>query len=314
MDNSAGSRRPRLPGYNGGVGPATVRVLCAAVAVAAAFALAGSTPPSAYPGTAAPRSRAPGPSPRPVVPSASASPAPARQPPPIARLGRRPGPVPRVSVMGDSIAWTLGRYWPYRPDLAVTNRGVPGCGIARLPDIRYIGSPHTNYPGCTTWDQRWRAAVAADDPDVAVILLDRWELMDRRLGGRYQHVGEPEYDAYLAGELALAITIAAGQGARVTLLTAPYTRREVRPDGGLFPEDTPERVDAWNRLLTAVAAGHPAHPVVLDLRQVVCPQGRFTWNVGNVRVRSDGLHFTPQGVQQVIAPWLAPHLLQLATT
>jgi len=45
----------------------------------------------------------------------------------------------------------------------------------------------------------------------------------------------------------------------------------------------------------------------------VCPDGQFTWNVRGVRVRSDGLHYTPAGVRQVIAPWLLPRLTQVAT-
>jgi hypothetical protein len=293
------------------VRPAQKRVLAAAVAAAAALALAGSIIHRGHP-TGLPLNVPP--SSAPVTSSVSPPSTPSPAPPSVTRPGRRAGSVPRVSILGDSIAWTLGRYWPTRPGLTVTNRGVPGCGIARLPDIRYIGFPHTNYPGCTRWDRRWRKSVAADKPDVAVILLDRWELMDRRLHGRYQHVGEPDYDAYLTGELQLAITIAASHGARVALLTAPYTQRKLRRDGGLFAEDRPERVDAWNRLLVTVAARHHAHPVVLDLGRVVCPQGRFTWAVGGVRVRSDGLHFTPRGVSKVIAPWLAPRLLRLATT
>jgi hypothetical protein len=155
--------------------------------------------------------------------------------------------------------------------------------------------------------------VAGDDPDVSVILLDRWELMERSINGRYQHLGDPEYDAYVAGELKLAISIAASKGARVALLTAPYTHRDERPDGTLYPEDSPQRVDAWNRLLARQAATDPAHPTVLDLNRVVCPGKAFTWSVGDVRVRSDGLHFTPEGVQQVIAPWLLPQLTRLAT-
>jgi hypothetical protein len=99
----------------------------------------------------------------------------------------------------------------------------------------------------------------------------------------------------------------------VALLTAPYTRRAERPDGGLWPEDSPERVDAWNRLLATVAAGHPSRPEILDLNRVVCPDGRFDWTVGAVRVRSDGLHFTPEGVRRVIAPWLLPRLMRLAS-
>jgi hypothetical protein len=136
--------------------------------------------------------------------------------------------------------------------------------------------------------------------------------MDRRLNGRYQHVGDPEFDAYLSTELALAWTVAAERGARVVVLTAPYTRRAERPEGGLWDEDTPQRTDAWNRLLTAAVNTHPARPVVLDLRSVVCPDGRYTSTVDGLRVRSDGLHFTPEGVREVIAPWLLPRLLTLA--
>ncbi|MER7273121.1 acyltransferase [Dactylosporangium sp. NPDC000244] len=47
---------------------------------------------------------------------------------------------------------------------------------------------------------------------------------------------------------------------------------------------------------------------------IVCPGGAFTWNVNGLKVRSDGLHFTPEGVKQVIAPWLLPRLRNVATT
>jgi hypothetical protein len=232
---------------------------------------------------------------------------------PVHRPGRRAGAMPRVSFFGDSVAWTVGSYLPAHPDLAVGNRAIQGCGIARLPDIRYIGTAHTNYPGCDTWDTRWRSALAGDDPDVAVILLNRWELMDRRLDGSYQHVGQPGFDAYLTKELTLAIDIVASRHARVVLLRAAYTHRAEKPDGSLWPEDTPARVDAWNALLAKVAAAHPAHPVVLDLTKVVCPGGVFTWNVNGLKIRSDGLHFTPDGVKRVIAPWLLPQVTRLAT-
>ncbi len=230
--------------------------------------------------------------------------------PPMRRPGRRPGALPRVTIFGDSVAWTLGTYMPDHPGITVTTRAVEGCGIARLPDILELGTPHTNYPGCDVWDQRWRAGVNADDPDVSVILLDRWELMDRRLNGTYQHVGEPAYDAYLAGELNTAISVVSARGAAVVLLTAPYTHRMERPDGGLYPEDQPARVDAWNRLLRQVAAAR--HATVLDLNKLICPNGTFTWSIGGLQVRSDGLHFTPGAVQQIIAPWLLPLVARIA--
>jgi peptidoglycan/LPS O-acetylase OafA/YrhL len=235
---------------------------------------------------------------------------PHREPAPVDRPGRKPGDRPRITFFGDSVAWSLATYLPPQKRLDVSVRGVPGCGIARLPDIRYIGKPHTNYPGCETWDKRWRRNVKSDDPDVAVVLLDRWELMDRRLNGRYQHIGDPEFDAYLRKELDTALTIVASRRAHVVVLTAPYTRRAERPDGGLWPEDQPERVDAWNVMLRDAARRHRA--TVLDLNAHVCPDGEFTWRVGGVRVRSDGLHFTPEGVRRHIAPWLLPEVARLA--
>ena len=231
-------------------------------------------------------------------------------PPPVQRPGRRPGDKPRISTFGDSVAWSLGTYLPPEDDLDLETRGIQGCGIARLPEIRYIGSAHTNYPGCDTWDRRWRRNVRKDDPDVAVILLDRWELMDRKLGGRYRHIGQPDYDAYLRKELDLAIGIVTARGALPVLLTAQYTRRAERPAGRLWPEDRPERVDAWNALLRAAAGRHDG--VVLDLNRRVCPDGEFTWRAGGVRIRSDGLHFTPEGVRRHIAPWLLPQVARLA--
>ncbi len=240
-----------------------------------------------------------------VVPRGSAPPV-----APVHRRGRRPGHQPRIGIFGDSVAWTLGTYLPPHPGLTVTVRAVQGCGISTLPEILELDSPHTNYPGCTRWAARWRAAVGRDDPDVSVILLDRWELMDRKLDGRYQHVGQPGYDAYLGRQLDTAISVVGSRGGRVVLLTAPYTHRAERPDGGLYPEDQPDRVDAWNRLLHKVGAARRLP--VLDLNRLICPDGKFTGRIGTMQVRSDGLHFTPEAVQRIIAPWLLPRLARMA--
>jgi len=247
-------------------------------------------------------------------PAPSASRAPSAAPPPTARSGRKPGAEPRVTFFGDSVSWTLGTYLPPHPGLTTTVRAVQGCGIAVLPDILITGTAHTNYDYCPAWPTIWRKGLDADDPDVSVILLDRWELMDRKLDRAYHHVGEPVFDAYLTTQLDQAVSVVGDKGARVVLLTAPYTRRAERPDGGLYGEDQPARVDAWNALLRAEAAKHPATATVLDLNRVVCPDGAFTWTINGMKVRSDGLHFTPAAVQKLIAPWLLPQLARLATT
>jgi hypothetical protein len=236
-----------------------------------------------------------------------------RLPPPMHRPGRRPGGQPRIDFFGDSVAWTVGTYLPEQSGMTVNTRAIQGCGITSQSDILELGTPHSLYPYCPTWPGRWQSGVDSDDPDVSVILLNRWELMTAKLGGGYTHVGRPDFDGYLAGALNRAVDIAGSHGARVVLLTAAYTHRSERPDGGLYDEDQPERVDAWNAVVRRVAARHPDNTLVLDLNKLVCPGGRYTDSVNGLQVRSDGLHFTPDGVQQVIAPWLLPQLTAIAT-
>jgi peptidoglycan/LPS O-acetylase OafA/YrhL len=248
-----------------------------------------------------------------VTPPTTGSPAP-HSTPPIRRANRKPGADPRVDIFGDSVAWTLGAYLPDHPGLAVNNIAIQGCGITLQPDILELGSPHTLYPYCPGWPAKYQGAINNDDPDVSVLLLNRWEMMDAKLNGAYTHVGQPDFDRYLTGQLDQAIQIMGSHGSRIVLLTAAYTHRAERPDGGLYDEDQPARVDAWNSLLHAEAARHPDTVTLLDLNKVVCPDGRYTESVGGLQVRSDGLHFTPEGVRQLIAPWLLPQLTAIANT
>jgi peptidoglycan/LPS O-acetylase OafA/YrhL len=220
----------------------------------------------------------------------------------------RKGREPVVAVFGDSVAWTLVTYLPETPGLDVRDRTMLGCGVARSGPYRYYGQL---YPAvsrdCRDWPQLWQRAIAADDPDVAFILVGRWETMDRQVEGQWGHVGQPDFDAYLRTELELAIRTAGAHGARVVLATEPYNRRGERLDGSLFPEDEPERVTAWNALLRDVAADHRRVQVV-ELGKRLSPDDEFTWTAGGMQVRTDGVHLTLSGVQRWIAPWLVPQL------
>lgn len=215
---------------------------------------------------------------------------------------------PIIDVFGDSVAWTLIRYLPSHPGLDIRGRTLLGCGVARIGPYRYFGQTYQDVgPDCREWPTLWRRAIDADDPDVVVILVGRWETMDRMLEGRWTHIGDSDFDAYLRSELELAIATAGAHGARVVLATSPYNRRGEQFDGSLYPEDEPDRVTAWNTLLHDVAAENP-DVRVLDFGARVSPDGHFTWTAGGIQVRSDGLHLTPTGVQDWIAPWLLPQL------
>ena len=148
---------------------------------------------------------------------------------------------------------------------------------------------------------------------MAVVLLGRWEVMDRRIGGRWRTIHDPEVRAYLRAQLARMTALFTRRGVHVVLCTFPYSHRHERPDGGLYPEDRPDRIDAWNQMLGEVAAAHPRQVTLVDLNEWVCPDGAFTWSVRGIRLRSDGLHLTPGGVRRWVAPRLARTLLPLVT-
>ena len=161
---------------------------------------------------------------------------------------------------------------------------------------------------CDRWPRRWRQQLDADRPDQVVLLVGRWETMDHQYQGQWMHVGDARYDQFLRALLTTAITLLGSTGARVVVATEPYNRRGERPDGSLYPEDNPERVNDWNRLLRGVVAAHPGTRLI-DLNRKLCPNGVFTWTVDGIQVRSDGVHLTPDGVRW-LTPWLVGQLEQ----
>jgi peptidoglycan/LPS O-acetylase OafA/YrhL len=216
----------------------------------------------------------------------------------------------RVLLEGDSVAMTLGQGLSLSQaqyGLTITDHGMLGCGIARGALVRDKGNVAGVPSACSAWPGRWAADVANLDPDLAVVLVGRWDVMDRLFEGRWTHIGDPAYDIYLVDELRLAVQVLSGRGARVVLLTMPCESEGEQPNGTPWPQDDPQRIERFNNLLADVATRSGGVASVVDLSTMVCPQGRYTSGFGGIQVRSsDGVHFTiPGGV------WLSPRLLPL---
>jgi peptidoglycan/LPS O-acetylase OafA/YrhL len=219
---------------------------------------------------------------------------------------QRPAGARTVAVFGDSIAWTLMRYLPPTPGLNFTDYTTIGCGIARGGPYRYFGQTLIQKPECDAWPSRWAQRINHDRPDVVLLIIGRWEIVDRMHEGRWTHVGDPVFDAYLRAELGRALDIVGSTGARVVVTTEPYNRRGEKPDGSLYPEDDPDRVDDWNNLLRRVV-GQRQNVTVLDLNRKLGPNGAYTTKVDGIRLRSDGVHPTPEAVEW-LTPWLTDAL------
>jgi hypothetical protein len=221
-------------------------------------------------------------------------------------LGQLAPGTKRVAVFGDSVAWTMMRYLPPTPGLSFTNYTTIGCGIARGGPYRYVGETLNQKPECDDWPARWSQRINHDRPDVVLLIVGRWEIVDRVSEGDWTHIGDDAYDAYLGGELQRALDILTSTGARVVVTTEPYNRRGERADGSLYPEDQPKRADRWNTLLRSVI-GKRRDVTVLDLNEKLCPDGYYTNKVDGIKMRIDGVHPTPEAVKW-LTPWLTDAL------
>jgi lysophospholipase L1-like esterase len=208
--------------------------------------------------------------------------------------------------IGDSVVHTLAAGLRDGDGIDVVNEGILGCGLTTGGPYRYFGGQYADLPQCAQWPAAWSAAQARHRPDLVVILVGRWECMDRKHDGEWMHLGQPAYDAYVAAQLDRAVTLMSAGGTRVMLMTAPYYKRGERPDGGRFPEDDPARVDRFNEILRGVAARHPGVRVA-ELGRQLAPEGRFTKRIGGTLVRYDGVHISGSGAR-LVRPWLFPEL------
>lgn len=207
-----------------------------------------------------------------------------------------------VSVFGDSIGWTLMHYLPPTPGFRFADHTVIGCSLVRGTPYRYIGQTLEQRPECDTWPGRWSTQISQDRPDVALLIIGRWETVDRVNEGKWTHIGDPTFDSYLNFELQRALNIVGSIGVRVMVATVPYSRGGEKPDGRLYPEDQPDRVNRWNTMLRNAVSQHPNVGIV-DLNKKLCPDGVYTAKVDGILVRSDGVHLTSEGVKWLM-PWL----------
>ncbi len=244
----------------------------------------------------------------------------------------RSGPVEqpkvRVLMLGDSVALTLG--WDLgHPSLRAryhytfTNFGIVGCGVAMGPAVRLNGvavpsqaqcdgiAPAEGTPlGQQPWPAQWQAELTKYHPNVVVVLVGRWEEVDRVFNGQWTSISNPTFAAYIKAQLELASNLISSAGANAVLMTAPCDdAAPEQPGGPPWPENDPARLAVYNQLVRQVAAEFPATDSVVDLDGLVCPGGTYAWKYRGRTIReSDGVHFTATAGLQ-LGPALLPAIL-----
>jgi hypothetical protein len=139
--------------------------------------------------------------------------------------------------------------------------------------------------------------------------------LDRSVGDETLKTGTPEWEAYVSDGLAKQVEALSSRGAKVALATFPCSKPAAwafLPEPGKYEEETFRRINDLNAVYRRFAEQHPDKVTLVDLNHFACPEGRFSdLIIDGVRMREDGLHFTPQG-SSVVARWLAPQLVDIA--
>jgi hypothetical protein len=238
------------------------------------------------------------------------------------------GPPVRVLLLGDSTALTLGEGLSEPAterayDYVLSNDGIVGCGVADGPVVEVMGQQVQVGPACNgspptpgaplsqqPWTVQWQHDLAATRPNVVAVLAGRWEVLDRVYEGKWTDILHPAFARYVKHQLEVASNLVAASGAHLVFLTAPCINEAPQPDGAPWPEESPARLAAYNKLVGEVAAAHPGLDSVVNLDRAACPGGRYSNTLDDVTIRTvnDGVHFSPKaGV--VLAPYVMPEIV-----
>jgi hypothetical protein len=218
----------------------------------------------------------------------------------------------RFMMVGDSMAASLdiglARQSAQHYGVDLIDKSVLGCNLDDLPAIVDGNLDQPESP-CARWPTLWADDVAQYRPDVVGLLVGRWDITDTVDHGTIVHVGQPAWDAHLAGELDRAVSVLSADGARVVLFTMPYIDPPPPPNGATYPENNPVRVDEFNAIVRSVAAKRHDVATLFDLNKALDPHGHYQAVVDGLTVRwADGIHISLPGglfLQSAILPLVA---------
>jgi peptidoglycan/LPS O-acetylase OafA/YrhL len=213
---------------------------------------------------------------------------------------------PRAFLFGDSMALNLRANFPRSESrLRVDGATLLGCGLA--PDaISYRGTAKRLPPECVSFAQSWPRDVSGSPPDVGLVMVGEQQQWDTVVDGRTLRFGSDAFARHLDAVLDAAVAPFRAAGVPVAVSTVPCHHV---PDPGTIPDAKVINDDARVAWLHdhVVDYGQQQGVAVVDLDRFLC-SGGYQEQLGGVRLRSDGMHFTREGAAYVWG-WLADQLL-----
>ena len=99
------------------------------------------------------------------------------------------------------------RYLPPTPGISFLDRTTIGCGLVRGGPYRYSGQSLEQKPECDTWPERWAQRIGHDQARCRAVDRSGAGRPSTEMHGSWTHIGDPDFDQYLEGELRRALDI-----------------------------------------------------------------------------------------------------------
>ncbi|MEX1217442.1 MAG: acyltransferase family protein [Acidimicrobiales bacterium] len=219
---------------------------------------------------------------------------------------------PTLLIVGDSVALTLdnGIRQVIAPTINVVGGSELGCGLLSSPKVlTFDGSWTEEGNECPDHDDYWTQLIAAQRPEVILVLWGAWDLYARDWGNGAVVPGDEEFDNRYRDALDKTLAVLSAEGAEVILLTTPCFAPSPGQSAG--PQHDVRRVERLGELQrerasSLNAASGSADVSVVDLQSVTCADG-FTSQRDGVSWRPDGVHFSVDGAK-VAANWVIANL------
>jgi peptidoglycan/LPS O-acetylase OafA/YrhL len=251
------------------------------------------------------------------------------QPPPGVSLAIGPGQGPgeldvvapsgpeelSITLVGGSLAGSLPAGFTawnakHTDEQVRVHTQVADCPLAGAGEVRLAGRTLGEGDDCVAFGPRLPGLLDAAHADVVVVLPGVVELGDRRIDGRWRHLGEPAYDAWLRERLEDLATEVSAHADHVVWATTPHVRMAPARGGDWadVAANDPARIDRLNELVRSVARDRRGVTLVdLDAWAHQLPDGG-EFGTAN---RTEGRDLSESAAARA-AVFLVPRLLEAA--
>lgn len=218
----------------------------------------------------------------------------------------------RVLVVGDEFAGSLMsgfEDWNSTHSdeaIQVDTHVASSCPLGGPGELISLGQPVETTPECESWRLRLPDMLDAADYDAVVMLMGAADAGERRLGRDWRHLGDAEYDRWMADQIQGTADVLAEAGVPVLWATTPHVRLDDDASDTRwsdFSDNDPQRIDRLNELIVANVGDRDAFTIVeLQAWLYDVPRGEF-----NSTLR-EASTFTEEGATSAVE-WLVPQIL-----